>query len=161
MLSLHPSLDQVLLVIRPIDAPIKAREYDRLVLRPSDAAFPFVLRRALPASLVASIPDIAVRFVSARNDEIPHLAPSIEITLAVLTRIAHLGAEAGDELSVRPTDPDLPFTMRRSFPLEFYRLVPDDAVSLRGAAELGDALASRRRHDSAPARVLSLVRRAG
>lgn len=161
MLNVHPSLDQVFLVVRPIDAPIKAREHDRLVVRPSDAVYPFVLRRAFPAGLVLSIPDSSVLLLSARNDEIPHLAPSLELTFAVVRKISGLGAEAGDELSVRPTDADLPFTLRRSFPLEFLPFVPEDAVSLRGAAELGDALASRRRHDSAPARVLSLVRRAG
>lgn len=161
MLNLHPSLDQVFEVRNAIGEPIRARRGDCLVVRPSDPIYPFVLRRSFAAMLVATIPVNSVLLLGARSEEIPHLAPSLELTFAVRLPIPHLGAEPGDELCVRPTDPEFPFVLRRSFPLELLPLVQEVAVSLRAVAESGDALASKRQHESGRARVLTLVRRVG
>jgi hypothetical protein len=57
-----------------------------------------------------------------------NLHPSFEQVWAVIRPIPAIGAMPGDELILRPTDPDFPLELRRTFPLEVVRAIPESAV---------------------------------
>jgi hypothetical protein len=52
-----------------------------------------------------------------------------ETVYAVVKAIPHLGARAGDELIVRPADPDFPVTILRVFDVEMLGTIPAAAVT--------------------------------
>lgn len=62
-----------------------------------------------------------------------NLHPSLEMAFAVTEVIPHLGARPGDEIIIRPSDPDFPIEVRRTFPLEFLASIPDNCVRMLGA----------------------------
>ena len=53
----------------------------------------------------------------------------VKIVLAVTRPIPGFGARPGDELVIRPTDPDFPVVLRRSFDLEMLNAIPYDSVT--------------------------------
>lgn len=55
----------------------------------------------------------------------------------VVTAIPAIGARPRDELVVRPTDPDFPLTVTRTFDLEMLAAIPDAAVTFLAAYEPG------------------------
>jgi len=63
-----------------------------------------------------------------------NLHPSMEIVYAVVQPIPQLGALPGDEIIVRPTDPDFPVEVRRTFPLELVAAIPENAIRMLDAS---------------------------
>lgn len=71
-----------------------------------------------------------------------NLHPSLEVVYAVVAAIPVLGARPGDEIILRPSDPDFPIEVRRTFPIEMLAAIPDAAVRMLGAASAFAAPAS-------------------
>jgi hypothetical protein len=57
-----------------------------------------------------------------------NLHPSFEQVWVVIQPIPVIGAMPGDELILRPTDPDFPLEMRRTLPLDVLRSIPNSAL---------------------------------
>jgi hypothetical protein len=53
----------------------------------------------------------------------------VKIVLAVTKPIPGFGALPGDEIVVRPSDPDFPIVLRRSFEHEMLNAIPMDSVT--------------------------------
>lgn len=89
------------------------------------------------------------------------LHPSLEVVYRVVTPIPALGALSGDELLVRPSDPDFPIVLRRTFPLDVAPSIPDAAVRMLGAVPIEPSVgapASTARSGTPPARARRLLR---
>lgn len=65
-----------------------------------------------------------------------------EAVYEVLKAIPELQALPGDQIIVRPTDPDFPVVLRRVFPITALRQIPDACVTL-SYVETGDPDAGR------------------
>lgn len=73
--------------------------------------------------------------------------PSLEVVYIVVAAIPLLGAMPGDEIILRPSDPDFPVELRRTFPLESFAAIPEASLRMLAgvAASVAPAPASRDR----------------
>lgn len=89
-----------------------------------------------------------------------NLHPSLEIVYAVTKRIpAPIDAQPGDEIILRPSDPDFPMVVRRTLPLELAALISTNAVRMLHAAPAHGVRVAVAHHLPAAARARGKLRR--